>query len=206
MSKMSKAIAALGVVAGLGVAALPLSSYAADGSVDAKATADVQVQVGGAISITVDNGLTGEGVAKNLVDLGQIKLNGDIVAKPLKVTISTNNAVEGTGLGYNLTMNTVSTNNALINENGAELKAGIPTKGTSAWGWAKGTGMNDTSLTGWAVVPAAGAAGAAVNNAGSISAGNTSQDNFVYFGATASGTQAEGTYRGSVVFTATVNE
>ena len=51
MSKMSKAIAVLGVVAGLGVAALPLSTYAALGDAlpeDAykkEAQAQVQEQV-----------------------------------------------------------------------------------------------------------------------------------------------------------------
>jgi len=66
MSKMSKAIAVLGVVAGLGVAALPLSSYAADEPYSQSTSADVQVGVSGAISIEVDNGATDAGAAKNL--------------------------------------------------------------------------------------------------------------------------------------------
>lgn len=202
MSKMSKAIAVLGVVAGLGVAALPLSSYAANTST---ATADVQVKVGGAISMTVDNG-AGSG-AKNLVDFGDVKLNNAPVAKGLKVTVSTNEAAGDDGQGYSLSMTTTTANNALVNDNHIELPAGVPTQDKSAWGYAVGTAANQnfTDLTGWAAVPSLGSTAAVINANGSIAAGETASDNYVYFGVSTSGTQAEGTYKGSVIFTATAN-
>ena len=49
MSKSTKVIAALGVVAGLGVAALPLSSFAAS-----TGDVNVKVEVGSTISMTID--------------------------------------------------------------------------------------------------------------------------------------------------------
>ena len=204
MSKMSKAIAVLGVVAGLGVAALPLSSYAADEPYSQSASADVQVEVGGAISIEVDNGETGEDAVKNLVDLGQIKLNGDIVSKGLKVTVRTNAGVQD-DVAYSLTMATETANNALINENGVELPAGVPTQGTSAWGYALGSSLSDTTadITGWAAVPAKGNPVELKTN-GNVTAATHFEDTFVNFGATASNSQKEGTYKGTVVFTATV--
>lgn len=205
MSKMSKAIAVLGVVAGLGVAALPLSSYAADEPYSQSASADVQVEVGGAISIEVDNGATEPDAAKNLVDLGQIKLNGDIVSKGLKVTVKTNAGVQD-DVAYSLTMTTEGTNNALINENGVELAAGVPKQGDSAWGYALGDAIDTAtaSLTGWAAVPAKGAIPAELKANGNVAAATHSEDTFVHFGATASNNQKEGTYTGTVVFTATV--
>ena len=50
MSKSTKIIAALGVVAGLGVAALPLSSFAAT-----TGDVNVKVEVGSTISMTIDD-------------------------------------------------------------------------------------------------------------------------------------------------------
>lgn len=50
MSKSTKIIAALGVVAGLGVAALPLSSFAAE-----TGDVNVKVTVGSTISMTIDD-------------------------------------------------------------------------------------------------------------------------------------------------------
>lgn len=205
MSKMSKAIAVLGVVAGLGVAALPLSSYAADEPYSQSTSADVQVEVSGAISIEVDNGATDAGVAKNLVDLGQIKLNGDIVSKGLKVTVKTNAGVQS-DVAYSLTMTTESTNNALVNENGIELPAGVPQQGTSAWGYAVGESLTDATegLTDWAAVPGKGSTPAELKANDNVPSDAHSKDTFVYFGATASTGQREGIYKGTVVFTATV--
>ena len=205
MSKMSKAIAVLGVVAGLGVAALPLSSYSADEPYSQSASADVQVEVGGAISIEVDNGATEPDAVKNLVDLGQIKLNGDIVSKGLKVTVKTNAGVQD-DVAYSLTMTTETANNALINENGVELPAGVPTQGTSAWGYALGSTLTDTTadITGWAAVPAKGSTPAELKASGNVPSASHSEDTFVNFGATASNNQKEGVYKGTVVFTATV--
>ncbi len=205
MSKMSKAIAVLGVVAGLGVAALPLSSYAADEPYSQSTSADVQVGVSGAISIEVDNGATDADAAKNLVDLGQIKLNGDIVSKGLKVTVKTNAGVQS-DVAYSLTMTTESANNALMNENGIELPAGVPQQGTSAWGYAVGTSLTDatTDLTGWAAVPGKGSTPAELKANGNVPSATHSEDTFVHFGATASTGQKEGIYKGTVVFTATV--
>lgn len=211
MSKMSKAILALGVVAGLGVATLPLSSYAADYSQSAQAK--VQVEVGGAISIAVDSGNTD----KTLVDLGQLMVNGDVKTGSVDVIVSTNNTKATDGIAYNLTMSMAGESNALSNGNGATIPAGTPQQGDSAWGWTQSTITDADSIAAatWAAVPVKGSSAATLTTAtGKVPAATVDADNkvtagsettTVTFGASADGNQQEGVYTGSVVFTATVN-
>lgn len=213
MSKMSKTIAALGVVAGLGVAALPLSSYADDYSQSTQAK--VQAEVGGAISIAVDSGNAND---NTLVDLGQLMVNGDVKTSSVDVIVSTNNTKVGEqGIGYTLTMSMVGDNNSLNNGNGATIPAGTPEKGTSAWGYTQSTITDADSIAAatWKKVPAGTASDPAValttttgkiptatEADGVVTAGKETTK--VTFGASADGSQQEGIYTGSVIFTATV--
>lgn len=204
MSKMSKAIAALGVVAGLGVAALPLSSYAAD-NYSQSAQAGVQVEVGGAIAISVQGN---DGTDASLVDLGDLKINGVATAAPLTVTVKSN-ANDGK---YDLTIKSATAETALVNENGAKIPAltaaGKIVAGTSAWGYFVGdTVTADTEYTGVTANPVNIKANGVTStaNTGSDSATYGYQDETkVYFQAAADGQQQEGTYKQTVVFTATV--
>lgn len=206
MSKMSKAIAVLGVVAGLGVAALPLSSYAAE-NYNQSAQAQVQVEVGGAIAISVDSG---NATTPSLVDLGDLKINGVTTnTTPLVVTVKSN-ADDGK---YDLTLKSATAETALVNENGAKIPAidGAAAKlvgGTAAWGYFVGdTADENTEYTG---VTADGATlktdqAIATSNTGSDSATYKNMDQTkVIFNAAAAGDQQEGVYSQTVVFTATV--
>ncbi len=190
MSKMSKAIAVLGVVAGLGVAALPLSSYAAD-NYSQSSQAQVKVEVGGAISITTD-------ATDGVVDLGQLKINGVSETKDLNVTVSSNSEI-----GYDLTIKSATTQTSLVSESGAEIPANANVAaGTSAWAYRTYEADGTTAQAWTAITPDP------VNILShTADAGNTGEmtgTTKVNFGASASGSQQEGVYTGTVVFTATV--
>jgi len=166
MTKTTKIIAALGVVAGLGVASLPLSSYAAD-SASVSGTTQVNVNVTEAISMTItgtdsdsttvdqysgatsgtDN-LTGQtinaGTASSSIEIAPNAIKeGTADTFASKVTVYTNDAS-----GYTLTVQGAT----------AELKNGsytIPAisdantlvAGTSAWGFKGGDIENWTGMS-----------------------------------------------------------
>ena len=88
MSKLSKAIAVLGVVSALGVSALPLSTYAVkSGYTPASEEATVQVKVSSALSIAIEN-LEGSAAWDGAtLDLGTVAPNGTIESSfNIKVT------------------------------------------------------------------------------------------------------------------------
>lgn len=130
MSKMTKTIAALGVVAGLGVAAMPLSSYAAEvsntGASQAAVDVTVSATVGNSISITASEGTVSLGS-------GNIIANQDVAEGSTDVTISTNNAQ-----GYQLRIKDKDSTLALMpaaDGTATGIAAGVPAKGTNAWGY-----------------------------------------------------------------------
>mgnify|MGYP001044685215 FL=1 len=195
MSKMSKAIAVLGVVAGLGVAALPLSSYAADEPYSQSASADVQVEVGGAISISTD-------ATDGKVDLEEMTLNNVSTTKDLKVTVSSNSEV-----GYGLTIKALTANaegnGVLTNENGDTISSSANIAGgTSAWGYRLANAEAEGGYGAWTAVTGA----PEEIHAHTAAAGDAEMEDVttVNFGASANSTQQQGTYKGTVVFTATV--
>ncbi len=128
MSKMTKTIAALGVVAGLGVAALPLSSYAAEvtntGATQAGVDVTFQATVGNSISITASEGT---------VSINNLIANQDVAEASTDITVATNNAA-----GYQLRIKDKDSTLALMpaaDGTAAGIAAGVPTKGTNAWGF-----------------------------------------------------------------------
>lgn len=181
MSKMTKTIAALGVVAGLGVAALPLSSYAAQ-SQPVTLTAVIDSN----ISITAED---------TEVSVGTVMVGGEVAKASTDVTVTTNSAT-----GYTLQIkdedaNTNMTNNANLD---AVIPAGSPAKGTSAWGVSVDDGAE------WKAVTADGIELAKSSTAASeddLFTGTTT----VTFGVSAATGQASGTYKDTVVFVATTN-
>lgn len=67
MSKYAKIVATLGVITGLGIASLPIATFAApialDGSVPATQNVVVQLTVGDAVAVSADNGTANGGNA-----------------------------------------------------------------------------------------------------------------------------------------------
>lgn len=209
MSKMSKAIAVLGVVAGLGVAAMPLSTYAAPGDANTysqSTNAQVQVEVEGAISIATDlaNG--------EVVDLKKIMPGGVTEemkdADALKVTVSSNSD----GARFNLYINGLENNGTKAIMKGANtgsaIEAGVPAANTSAWGYAySATPFTGEAKQTYAAIPMTAEkvnGETRLETTGSSDGVKATNDSYFKFQASASNTQLADVYTGTVVFTAVV--
>lgn len=202
MSKMSKAIAVLGVVAGLGVAALPLSTYAA-GSTASK-NGQVQVEVEGAIAIDIVDPTTtnasGITLTNGLLNLGTLKVNGDPATGAMGVQVATNNAT-----GYVLTIKADSTTDMV--GSGSAQGFTIPadasvTKGTAGWAYKGGdVSANAAILTTDATLKTTNTA-----PTDTTVDGKASEVTDVTFTVAADSSTHEGVYTGTVVFTATAND
>ncbi len=182
MSKLTKTIAALSVVAGLGVAALPLSSYAAD--------VDVYATVKDSLSVSTTNAV--------------VRI-ADVVPGGAIATGSTTINVSGSSVsGYKLQIQGKDGNTDLTewNEaldapavNPAKIATGDLNGATSAWGYRIGEG------TAWAQIPTT-----ATDIAGATSAAAPKPDSFdITFGVKAAGGQKAATYKGGVTITAVAN-
>lgn len=178
MSKMTKTIAALGVVAGLGVAAMPLSSYALEDT----ETVNLTVEVGQSIEITAK---------ETTVDLGEAT-SSKMAEGGTIITVHTNNERGYTATikadGSRLTGTTDSSN--LIPASGSSV---VPTNGTSAWGYKIGSITDYIAAT---TTPQEFADTSAV----SAQAGDKYD---LGFAVSVAPNQAADTYKGSVTLTAT---
>lgn len=188
MSNITKAIAALGVVAGLGVAALPLSSYAAEtGPVKVTATVD------NTISVTAND---------TEVNLGTVMPNGPVSSASTSVTVATTNET-----GYTLVVKDSDENIGLYKTNadgslnmtaGQFIEAGAPAKGSTAWG------VRADATKAFQGVTAYSGAGIELKKTttSATTAGDTTD---VEFGVSVATGFTNGTYEGAVVFVATAN-
>lgn len=189
MSKTTSALIALGVVAGLGAAALPLSTYA-DGN-PKTAQVGVTLEIEDELSIEAD-----KNTSDKLVDLSE---GSDSVT----LTVITNNQK-----GYDLTIKGSAEGHptTLTSETGSPIVAGtgIPTAPAaldnstdSQWGY---------RLTDWTANMYAGVTPSDVSinktNTATTSTGDTTE---VTFGVSLKDGQEAGTYNGEVTFTATNN-
>lgn len=205
MSKMSKAIAVLGVVAGLGVAALPLSTYAApgdEGTYSQSTSVQVQTKVEGAISISTNIDTIGAGTDQKYIDLGELMPGGvtNEMTDALEVTVNSNEKA----VDYNLYINGLNGETAM---KGLTTGATIPTgtnivAGTSAWGYA----TDADSYAAYKEIPATATKvnTAALTTAQDGGTGDFTKTSNFKFKASASNNQTPDTYQGTVVFTATV--
>ena len=184
MNKLTKTIAALGVVAGLGVAALPLSSYAANTNVPVTVTVDDQ------IAISTD---------KNEVDFGGM-LAGQSATQALSVTVysSSNYDLKASAANGGALISSDATDGgsskattipALSDDNfaGASAAFAIATTDAGNYAW-KGLGSEKTLKT---------------DQASNTTVGDITS---VIFGVKLADNQAAGTYEGNVTFTATVHQ
>lgn len=200
MSKMSKAIAVLGVVAGLGVAAMPLSSYAASQDIE---QAKVQVEVGGAINLTLDKAASDTtsqwDSTSNTLDLGKIMVGAtDPTEGTITATVETNDP-----LGYTLSIKALN-NAEMVGSNGGSIESNNLSGGK---GWAYKTSAGSwTALTTTDVVISAEDAATTTKTPAPAEDAEYKADatTDVTFGVKADSTVAEGTYTGTVVFTAAV--
>lgn len=205
MTNLTKAIAVLGVVAGLGVAALPLSSYAvteipgtAENDSDAlSASKDVQLQleVKETLSMFVTNAAGDEDVAAPVV-LSSTD-NKSFEADPIAIKVNAGNKD-----GYYLTIagSTTGDDKTVLTNGSKTIEAGDLTSTTaSQWGYKVLKGADGATLDStWNAVKPNGAAETidSLNEAGV-------QTTQVTFGANIIDGQESGIYTGQVTFTAT---
>lgn len=197
MSKITSAMAVLGVVAGLGVAALPLSSYAAT-----SAPVTIRAMVDSSIAVTAET---------EEVDLGTINGTSGDGVQSVNVTVSGSVAAYTLGVmdtDTDTNMNWVELGTATPSESGKGTITAIPAyAGTGAlngnWGFRIDDAQAGTTGT-WNGVPALNAAGAATNivSDGTLTAGTPAVTK-VTFGANAGTLDLKnGIYEDQVVFTA----
>lgn len=186
MSKMSKAIAVLGVVAGLGVAALPLSSYA----VSDTASTTAQAIVGDSIAITV---------ADATVSMANVMANQDVNEASTTLTVQTNSTK-----GYQIQIADADDDTALKptgTGTAAGIAAGIPTKGTNAWGFkasSKSGNVDASASDAYRAIKT----GNQILAEGSAASANEGDKITLTFGVTVDTTIAAGTYSDEVTLTA----
>lgn len=199
MSKMSKAIAALGVVAGLGVAALPLSSYAAVVNSD---PLDVTAQaiIEESISVTAD-------ATDDTVKIENVTANQEVASNSTTLTVETNNTS-----GYSVSIKDKDAVTALTTD-GTDAANGIPAateaaliKGNKGWGFKTST------TTEGVTVPTAGQSYRAIETGPQTIASRASGASVadgdkieLTFGVVVDASIAAGTYEDVVTITATTN-
>lgn len=200
MSKVSKAIAVLGVVAGLGVAAMPLCKCQAITT----ATKDqpVNVEVLGTISITVTNVAESSDFDPDTstLDLGDVMMNGPVVSKSLDVVISSNGPrrVSLTVRDSDNETGLVSGNNILPAITGTTL-----VQGDAGWGYKVGNATDWTAITtNEAPIVPSGITGTDYTGDPLVPGKANELHTTVTFGAAANTSIPAGTYTGAVVFTA----
>ena len=129
MSKSTKIMAVFGVAAALGVAALPLASYADN---TYSATTDITVSINETFSVTAD-------ATVNTSVTNNAAINATM--KP-HVTVTTNHAT-----GWVLSAQTSHTGGPALKSGSNEIDAGVPSVGTSAWALSGGDLTGYTALS-----------------------------------------------------------
>lgn len=173
MTKSTKIIAALGVIAGLGVAAFPIGAFAADQDVT------VKVKIDSSISLGVDQAVTQVTMTPNQVNDSSLKT---------ELTVATNNAA-----GYKLQVKDKDADTSLKSGANSIPAAASVTAGTAAWNVKGG----DKVFASGAAITAADQL-VTESNAPAASA----KTNMTYGVSTASN-QASGTYQDVITYTAT---
>ncbi len=204
MSKMTTAIAALGVVAGLGVAAMPLATYAdTTRDVPLKLTVEETIEI--STSSDDDPFTKVNDVVLSTDNKGD---NADYASKGFEVFVKTN-----ASNGYTISAkSTTPGETALKTTDGNKIPASNAlAAGTSAWAYkvtpgTQGDGATapgETNMSAWTAITDTDAViYTATQKKGGISTANKGLGTGVTFGASISNSQAAGDYTGSVTFTA----
>ena len=185
----AKIIKALGVSAALGIAAMPLTTFAVD---PATGDADVSVTINPSISMTLDTSSV-----STAIDLSA----ADITTMKIKASVSTN--ARG---GYTLELNDQDTDTALRHETlnspyKIDTSAAAPTAGTSSWA------VKGGEVTNWTAMPASNGTALTLKSAAAPTNGIISNEQTeVTYGVASGNDLASGTYSDTVVYTATAVE
>ncbi len=184
----AKIIKALGVSAALGVAAMPLTTFAAN---SAAAEGDVTVTINPTISMTLDSSKATATLDPNTVKSSDFYTTAKV---------STNAAK-----GYTLSVKDKNTDSALFlnGDTSATQKisaaAGEPTAATATWA------VKDSNDD-WVAMPASGSTALTIKNSGAKTAPVSDEaTNIEYAVSSGNSTIISGTYKTTVVVTATVN-
>ncbi len=177
MSKSTKIMAVFGVAAALGVAALPLASYADN---TYSATTDITVSINETFSVTAT-----AAVNTSVTNNAAI----DATMKP-KVTVTTNHAT-----GWTLSAKTTHTGGPALKSGSNQIAAGTPAQGTSAWALSGG------DLTGYTALSATDT----LVKSASVATDTTGVETEFTIGVTASSSQASGTYEGTITWTGAIH-
>lgn len=222
MSKTTKIIAALGVVAGLGVAALPAFTYAAQVSGNVDVIVDVQSAI--AMKIVGNNNTAGYGQVKvksdNIDTIGDQDVSDFVTTgaatssskyQVLPYSVLNGNDTNGfkstitvytNASHYGLSIKDADSTLDLVNGSSV-IPAGAPgsgdttfdlTAGTPAWGYVVDTASTDG--TGYSPITASDVE---IKHEAAVAAGNST---VVYYGAATSATQATGEYKDTLTYTA----
>lgn len=202
MSKTTNALVALGVVAGLGAAALPLSSYAANDKTNRDVPVELTIEPILQIATSNDNESEGA-VTVDKVELTTANATdgAEYASTGFNVNVKTNNSK-----GYTISMMGTDGKTDLISGTD-KIETGSLVAGTSAWAFKvtpaeSGAGAGASTQTAWTNIPDA----STVIYTGTQEKGGIDSTNGINtpitFGATVASTQAAGTYTGSVTFTA----
>lgn len=199
MSKTTKALAIMGVVAGLGVAALPMSSYAATDTTNMGVKTTIEDYI--AIETTTDG--SDDTDAKNVVVDGVIN-NGEVATGTGTFNVKTNNK---SGYYVQISATDVNMNNTNASLSTEKIPAGVPQQGTSAWGYkASADGVSNVTIKDdvYAGKDYAAVTGTPTTIAtGAAETTNDGDDITMTFGISADAKLAAGTYKGTVTLTAT---
>lgn len=219
MSKTTKALAILGVVAGLGVSAMPMSAMAAvnlqgDNTTPATDEVTVKTTIKDFISIELKQGTVGDdgsftgGVTDgthtaHVLDLGNLTNGGAVVSGSLLVNVKTNNAK-----GYKLGITAGGTTLNGKDDAAHTIAAGNPAVGTSAWSFKIAKGGSADAYTTMTLdgdyttydhtIPTTNTRVARY----SAATDNSGLDTEVTFGVSANASQAADEYSQTVTFTA----
>ena len=216
MTKSSKIITGLGLVAALGIAIVPASTFA---TVGVAGEVQLDVEVNEAIAMTiVGNGDSGSAGVDVYTPTGASTIDGHTVGTlydetDLQTSSSTvsllPNAADTTtatsvvtvytnaASGFNLKVKDADSTTALVNtdDSSATIPAGATiTAGTAAWGYKGGSATNFTAIT---------ATDAQIYTQSAPTSGG--QATSMTYGVSTASDQKTGTYSDTIIYTATTN-
>ena len=195
MSHFSKYIAAFGVAATLGFAALPLSSYA-----ETSVSQEVKVTVNSSLAISMKSG------SSHTLTIDQNSFNdGSDSSNRIQHELE---VVSNSSTGYNITLQDSDDNNDLSGPNSAKIEAisavGAIAAGDGTWGWQKVAPAGATSAASWNPVPTTASSAATVHTSGTTNT-TVTESTFVRYGVATTASQASGDYTDTVVYRVQAN-